>query len=64
VGDLLNLSSLGSQATLHSRLKNLHSIGYIELEEQEDGRKKGVTPTNQAYKRIALLSDCTIQATQ
>jgi hypothetical protein len=64
VGDLLNLSSLGSQATLHGRLKNLQSIGYVDLVEQEDGRKKRVTPTNQAYKRIALLSDCMGQATQ
>lgn len=64
VGDLINLSSFGSQATLHGRLKNLHAIGYIRLVEQEDARRKRVTPTNQAYKRIALLSDCMVQATQ
>jgi hypothetical protein len=64
VGDLLNLSSFGSQATLHGRLKNLHSIGYIQLIEQEDARKKRDTPTNKAYKRIALLSDCMVKATQ
>lgn len=62
VGDLLNLSSFGSQATLHSRLKNLHSMGYIKLVEQEDARKKRVTPTSQAYKRIALLSECMARA--
>lgn len=62
VGDLLNLSSFGSQATLHGRLKNLNSIGYIQLVEQEDARKKRVTPTNQAYKYIALLSECMVRA--
>lgn len=64
VGDLLNLRSFGSQATLHGRLKNLHAIGYIKLVEQDDARKKRVTPTSQAYKRFALLSDYMIQATK
>lgn len=62
VGNLLNLSAFGSQATLHGRLKNLYAIGYIQLVEQEDARKKRVTPTKQAYKRIALLSDCMARA--
>lgn len=62
VGDLLNLSAFGSQATLHGRLKKLHSLGYIELVEQGDARKKRVVPTSLAYKRIALLSDCIARA--
>lgn len=40
VGDLLKLNLIGSQATLHGRLKNLLSIGYIQFIPQEDGRKK------------------------
>jgi hypothetical protein len=42
VGDLLRLNLLGSKATLHGRLKNLRSIGYIKLIEQDDARKKRV----------------------
>jgi hypothetical protein len=43
---------------------NARLLSHGFLVEQEDGRKKRVTPTNQAYKRIALLSDCMGQATQ
>jgi hypothetical protein len=64
VGDLLKLSLLGSQATLHGRLKNLCSIGYIKLVEQDDARKKRVVPTNQAYKFFEALSECMLKASQ
>jgi hypothetical protein len=64
VGDLLKLSLLGSQATLHGRLKNLRSIGYIKLVEQDDARKKRVVPTNQAYKFFEALSVCMLKASQ
>lgn len=60
VGDLLKLKLLGSQATLHGRLKNLRLIGYIELIEQEDARKKRVLPTTQAYKLYKWLSACMV----
>ncbi|MBU3621031.1 hypothetical protein [Polynucleobacter sp. CS-Odin-A6] len=62
VGDLLRLKLLGSQATLHGRLKNLRSIGYIKLIEQDDARKKRVMPTTQAYKLFELLSGCMARA--
>ena len=62
VGDLLRLNLLGSKATLHGRLKNLKSIGYIKLIEQDDARKKRVVPTNQAYKLFELLSTCMTRA--
>lgn len=62
VGDLLRLKLLGSQATLHGRLKNLRSIGYIKLIEQDDARKKRVMPTTQAYKLFELLSACMTRA--
>ena len=40
VGDLISLSELGSQATLHGRLKNLSAMGYIKMAANVDGRKK------------------------
>ena len=58
VGDLISLTDLGSQATLHGRLKNLRAIGYIEMTADEDGRKKHVVPTKLAIKRYEELSKC------
>ena len=58
VGDLLRLKSFGSQATLHGRIKNLHSLGYISLITQDDARKKRVVPTKLSYKRVESLSSC------
>lgn len=40
VGDLISIADLGSQATLHSRLKNLSAMGYIKMAANIDGRKK------------------------
>lgn len=31
VGDLISMAELGSQATLHGRLKNLNALGYIKM---------------------------------
>jgi DNA-binding MarR family transcriptional regulator len=58
VGDLISLTDLGSQATLHGRLKNLRAMGYIEMTVDEDGRKKHVVPTKLAIKRYEELSKC------
>lgn len=59
VGDLISLSQLGSQATLHGRIKNLIVMGYIKLnEDKSDGRKKFVTPTPKAMKYYEYLSAC------
>lgn len=58
VGDLLRQHSLGSQATLHVRVKNLCHLGYIELITQSDARRKRVMPTRLAYKRFEMLSGC------
>lgn len=58
VGDLISLDDLGSQATLHGRLKNLRAMGYIEMAVDEDGRKKHVMPTKLAMKRYEELSKC------
>ena len=58
VGDLISLSELGSQATLHGRLKNLSAMGYIKMAANEDGRKKEVVPTKVAIKRYEEISRC------
>ena len=58
VGDLISLTDLGSQATLHGRLKNLRAMGYIEMTVDVDGRKKHVVPTKLAIKRYEELSKC------
>ncbi len=58
VGDLISISELGSQATLHGRLKNLSALGYIKMAANEDGRKKEVVPSKIALKRYEELSKC------
>ena len=58
VGDLISLSELGSQATLHGRLKNLSAMGYIKMGSNDDGRKKAVLPTKLALKRYEEISKC------
>jgi hypothetical protein len=58
VGDLISISELGSQATLHGRLKNLSAMGYIKMAANEDGRKKEVIPTKIALKRYEEISKC------
>ncbi|MBU3556268.1 MarR family transcriptional regulator [Polynucleobacter sp. Ross1-W9] len=59
VGDLIQLSQFGSQATLHGRLKNLVAMGYVKLtEDKTDGRKKCVAPTAKAFKYYEQLSVC------
>ena len=58
VGDLISLSELGSQATLHGRLKNLSAMGYIKMGSNDDGRKKAVLPTKLALKRYEEISRC------
>jgi hypothetical protein len=58
VGDLISLSELGSQATLHGRLKNLSVMGYIKMASNTDGRKKEILPTKLAIKRYEEISRC------
>ena len=59
VGDMIAMSHLGSQATLHGRLKNLVAMGYIKLvEDKNDARRKTVAPTKLAIKYVQSMSDC------
>lgn len=59
VGDIIAMSRLGSQATLHGRLKNLVAMGYIKLvEDKNDARRKAVSPTKLVTKYVQFMSDC------
>ena len=59
VGDLIGLSHLGSQATLHGRIKNLFALGYVKfVSDKTDARKKSVIPTKLAIKYVEFMSDC------
>ena len=63
VGDLIQLSQVGSQATLHGRIKNLEALGYISLAvAEDDARKKFVTPTKLTEKYLVFMSDCLAKA--
>lgn len=64
VGDLISIADLGSQATLHGRLKNLSAMGYIKMVANADGRKKEVLPTKIALKRYEEISKCLEKATK
>ena len=57
VKDLITLSTIGSLATLHSRLKSLVVRGYIRLiTDDDDNRKKHVVLTAKAHKYYENLS--------
>ena len=57
VKDLITLSTTGSLATLHNRLKNLVVRGYIRLiADDQDSRKKHVVLTAKARKYYENLS--------
>jgi DNA topoisomerase IA len=59
VGDLLELKSVGSPATLHGRIKNLIAMGYLkQIVDAEDNRRKKLVPTKYALKYYEALSKC------
>jgi len=64
VGDLIYITDLGSQATLHGRLKNLSAMGFIKMVMNVDGRKREVVPTKMAIKRYEEISKCLVKAAQ
>lgn len=59
VGDLIHLHEIGSQATLHSRIKQLTKKGYLQLKPNpQDARKKQVELSPKGVKRFVKLSSC------
>lgn len=62
VSQAINLPEIGSPATLHARLKNLHKMGMIEYAVDKDARKKYIQPTEKALKYFGQISDCMNQA--
>jgi DNA-binding MarR family transcriptional regulator len=65
VGDLLTAHELGSQATLHGRIKNLQAMGYIKLSiDKADARKKHLIPTKLAlshYEKLSMQMESVLQ---
>ena len=61
VKDLITLSTIGSLATLHNRIKNLVVRGYIRLiPDDQDNRKKHAVLTakaNKYYENLSRLID-------
>lgn len=57
VGDLLSLSSIGSQATLHGRIRGLVTSGHLKhLTDPIDSRRKRLIPTKLTLNRYEKLS--------
>lgn len=56
VGDILTLSELGSQATLHKRLHSLIDDGYLKLKTADDGRVRQIELTKKAVRYFSDLS--------
>ena len=57
VGDLISVNYLGSQATLHGRLKSLVTKSYVKLiVDKVDNRRKGIFLTDKAKKYYKTLS--------
>lgn len=64
VGDILTLSDLGSQATLHKRLHLLVDGGYLKLKPAADGRVKQIELTNKSRKYFSELSQALEKASK
>lgn len=58
VSQAINLPEIGSPATLHARLKNLHKKGLIDYSIDKDARKKYIQPTEKALQYFSQISDC------
>lgn len=59
IGELIGLKTIGSQATLHSRLKNLICARYIKLfADKRDGRRKFVAPSTLGLQYAEFMSSC------
>lgn len=58
VSQAINLPEIGSPATLHARLKNLHKQGMIVYAVDTDARKKYIQPTEKALQYFNQISEC------
>ena len=63
MGHLLALVHLGSLATLHSRIKKLNAMGYLEtITDAKDNRKKKIFITKLTMKYYDKLSKCLLKS--
>ena len=56
VKELIEMTSIGSKANLHSRLHGLVESGYLKLVPQTDARFKDIVPTPKTKKYFEMLS--------
>ncbi len=62
MGEFTGFKNIGSQATLHSRIKSLIAKGYIDLvADDDDSRKKHLVPTRLSLTFYNQLSDALIK---
>ena len=52
VSDLIAIREIASPATIHMRLKQLVSLGMLEMKPCPDHRKKFLTVTNKTHERM------------
>ncbi len=62
VNEAISLEKIGSRATLHARIKNLRTKGYVDFHQDIDGRKKILKPTMLAMGYFSHLSNLLMQS--
>jgi len=62
VNEAISLDKIGSRATLHARIKNLRTKGYVDFHQDIDGRKKILKPTMLAMGYFSHLSSLLTQS--
>ncbi len=64
VNEAISLDKIGSRATLHARIKNLRTKGYVDFHQDIDGRKKILKPTMLAMGYFSHLSNLLKQSVE
>jgi len=64
VNEAISLERIGSRATLHARIKNLRTKGYVDFHQDIDGRKKILKPTMLAMGYFSQLSNLLTQSVE
>jgi hypothetical protein len=64
VNEAISLERIGSRATLHARIKNLRTKGYVDFHQDIDGRKKILKPTMLAMGYFSHLSSLLTQSVE
>ena len=63
IADAISLKKIASQATLHSRLKQLKKKGFVKIvPDSSDGRRKYIQPTQKTCNYFDQLAKCVVKA--